>query len=293
MAKTEIKATSIKDGSIYNVDIADDAGISPSKIATDSQARFVTDTQITSWDSGNSYMHPTGFASVPASPLATNNVISQITVDASGHTTGVTTRTVSAADIGAEPTLAAGTTSQYYRGDKTWQTLPTYMHPTGFASVPASPLATNNFISQITVNASGHTTGVTTRTVSAADIGAATDTHRHTAVVAGSATTAVMTPYTPNVQSAEVIDILLPNSQAVTFLNPTWGTSPIENGRKVIFRVKQNTLGGGTITWDSQYTFAGGTLPVLTSTAGKVDALGFMYNADGAKWQLLAITKNL
>lgn len=30
---------------------------------------------------------------------------------------------LTAADVGAQPTIAAGTTSQYYRGDKTWQTL--------------------------------------------------------------------------------------------------------------------------------------------------------------------------
>ena len=37
--------------------------------------------------------------------------------------------------LGGEPTITAGTTAQYWRGDKSWQTLPTYSLPIASASV--------------------------------------------------------------------------------------------------------------------------------------------------------------
>jgi hypothetical protein len=48
--------------------------------------------------------------------------IPYFTVDSKGRLTYASSRTLAASDIGAEPTITAGTSAQYYRGDKTWQT---------------------------------------------------------------------------------------------------------------------------------------------------------------------------
>ena len=54
------------------------------------------------------YSHPTGFSSQPASALTGAAVISQITVNTEGHVTGITSRNLTPANIGAEPTLTKG-----------------------------------------------------------------------------------------------------------------------------------------------------------------------------------------
>lgn len=77
-------------------------------------------------------------------PLAHTHPISDITglqtaLDgkaASSHTHTITNVTgLQTALDGKEPTIAAGTTAQYWRGDKSWQTLPSYSLPTASASV--------------------------------------------------------------------------------------------------------------------------------------------------------------
>jgi hypothetical protein len=110
--------------------------------------------------------------------------------------------------------------------------------------------------------------------------------------ISGVTGTSITTPYTPNISRADVIDVLLPNSTTTTFLAPSWGTTPVFDGKKVIFRIRQGTTGSGLITWDSVYAFSGGTPPILTTTASKTDILGFMYNLPANKWQMIAITKN-
>ena len=46
-----------------------------------------------------------------------------------GSTVALGNHTHTSASIGAEPTISAGTTSQYYRGDKTWATFPSFQVP--------------------------------------------------------------------------------------------------------------------------------------------------------------------
>ena len=77
----------------------------------------------------NNYIHPTGFTNQPATALTGASVISRVLVNNEGHVTGVDTRGLTAANIGAEPSFAAGTTAQYFRGDKTFQTLNTGVVP--------------------------------------------------------------------------------------------------------------------------------------------------------------------
>ena len=62
---------------------------------------------------------------------------------------------------GKEPTITAGTSGQYWRGDKTWQTLPSSASEIVGAAAPISAIAVNNAASQ--------TLATKTITVSAGD----------------------------------------------------------------------------------------------------------------------------
>ena len=63
---------------------------------------------------------------------------------------------------GKEPSIAAGTTSQYWRGDKTWQTLPTYTLPTASTTVLGGVKVDGT---TITINGSGVISGANTYTL--------------------------------------------------------------------------------------------------------------------------------
>ena len=64
----------------------------------------------------------------------TNNLLKQMN---STNTAWIVLGTLGAANMGHEPAISAGTTSQYWRGDKTWQSLPTGLSYPG-AGVPLS-----------------------------------------------------------------------------------------------------------------------------------------------------------
>jgi hypothetical protein len=76
--------------------------------ATTSAAGSMSSTDKTKLDgieaNANNYAHPTGFSNQPTSALTGASVISQITVNTNGHTTGVSTRNLTAANIGAATT---------------------------------------------------------------------------------------------------------------------------------------------------------------------------------------------
>ncbi len=55
-----------------------------------------------------------------------------------------------------------------------------YTHPDGFSNQPASALSGASVISRISINNEGHVTGVSTRNLSASNIGAANSSHTHT-----------------------------------------------------------------------------------------------------------------
>jgi hypothetical protein len=86
----------------------------------------------------NKYVHP--IQSTINRTLSGALVLSSLVVNTFGHTTDYTTRELLYSDIGAasanhnhsgvyEPVLAAGTSLQYFRGDKTWQALNTSIVP--------------------------------------------------------------------------------------------------------------------------------------------------------------------
>lgn len=73
-----------------------------------------------------------------------------------------------------------------------------------------------------------------------------------------------------------------------TMDNPT---NPVA-GKKIIYRLKQDGTGSRTITWGSAFRFSTDVAsPTLTTTAAKIDYIGFIYNGDDSKWDCLAVAK--
>jgi hypothetical protein len=61
------------------------------------------------------------------------------------------------------------------------------------------------------------------------------------------------------------------------------------DGQKIVFQITQGTGGNFTITWNTVYEFSTGLpQPLLSTTAGLTDLLGFIYNATKAKWLFVA-----
>jgi hypothetical protein len=78
---------------------------------------------ITISTTATSYTHPVGFTNQPTTALANAAVISQITINDNGHVTGITSRNLTPANIGAEPTINIGSTNTFYSWDKTWRSI--------------------------------------------------------------------------------------------------------------------------------------------------------------------------
>ena len=72
-----------------------------------------------------------------------------------------------------------------------------------------------------------------------------------------------------------------------TLANPT---SPYGDGQEILVRVIQDGTGSRTLAYGTNYRFFGGALPVLSTTAGDVDYLKFVYNKDDGKWDYVDIT---
>jgi hypothetical protein len=61
------------------------------------------------------------------------------------------------------------------------------------------------------------------------------------------------------------------------------------DGQQIIFQVTQGPVGSSTITWGSGYEFSSGLpQPTLSTAAGQLDLLGFIYNATKQTWLLAA-----
>lgn len=125
-----IDSAAIQDGSISNIDIASGAAISGSKITPNFGSQNITTTGIIS---GNG----SGLTNLPAGALGTSIDSSEIVdgtiadVDiavgaaiAQSKISGLTT-----ALAGKEPAITSGTAAQYWRGDKSWDTLDTSAVP--------------------------------------------------------------------------------------------------------------------------------------------------------------------
>lgn len=88
-----------------------------------------------------------------------------------------------------------------------------------------------------------------------------------------------------NVEDAQVAEVEL--TANTTLSAPT---NPQAGGIYHIL-VKQDTIGGRTLTFDSNYKFEGGTPPTLTATASRADIYSFLYN--GTYMLSLAVQQDL
>ena len=68
------------------------------------------------------------------------------------------------------------------------------------------------------------------------------------------------------------------------------GTRPIPtDGQQIIFQITQGSGGSTTLTWGSGYEFSADLpQPTLSTAAGGLDLLGFIYNAAKGSWLLAA-----
>jgi hypothetical protein len=80
----------------------------------------------------------------------------------------------------------------------------------------------------------------------------------------------------------------LTTTQNFTMANPTNGV----NGKKIIYKIKQDSTGSRVITWDTKFRGSSSiSLPILTTTASYVDYIGFIYDEAVDKWNCLAVVK--
>ena len=71
-------------------------------------------------------------------------LVPAFTVDGKGRLTSSANRTLTPANIGAEPTITAGTATQYWRGDKTWQAVSAFILNQSTSQSPATLNITNS-----------------------------------------------------------------------------------------------------------------------------------------------------
>lgn len=180
-----------------------------------------------------------------------------------------------------EPTITAGTSLQYYRGDKTFQTLNAAAIPDfGTAAQSAVyPVAAANTTGFATIATSGSFGDLTNSPISSSG---QMSTSLETAVVA--------------LTDAPTISInaALGNTFTVTLGgNRTLGTptNPV-SGQKIIVRVTQDGVGGRQLSYSSGWSlgidFVG--LPLSTSP-GVTDYIGAIYNTLTSKWDVVSIMR--
>jgi len=165
----------------------------------------------------------------------------------------VSTATQTALD-GKENTITAGTTAQYYRGDKTWQTLD--KTAVGLANVDNTSDATKNSAAVTLTNKR-----ITKRVDSVA-----------------SAST-----YTFNADNYDAAKITA-QAAGLTIANPSGTPTAMQS---MVLRVKDNGT-ARAISYGSQWRAIGVTLPT-TTVISKTLYLGAMWNSDDSTWDVLAV----
>lgn len=86
-------------------------------------------------------------------------------------------------------------------------------------------------------------------------------------------------------------DASLGNTFTVTLAgNRTMGapTNPV-NGQRILYRITQDGTGSRTLAWNAVFGFSTSLpVPVLTTTAGAIDYVGFVYSSASTKWHCLS-----
>lgn len=83
-----------------------------------------------------------------------------------------------------------------------------------------------------------------------------------------------------------VFDVTLAGNR--TLDNPT---SPAD-GQRITYRVKQDATGSRTLAYGTKFRFGSDVAsPTLSTAAGKIDYLGFVYKLADDKWDCVAVSK--
>jgi hypothetical protein len=78
-------------------------------------------------------------------------------------------------------------------------------------------------------------------------------------------------------------DLAASNIHTVTLAgNRTLALSNVSPGQSFMLNLTQDATGSRTVTWFSTIKWAGGSAPTLTTTANKIDSLGFVCTGTGA-----------
>lgn len=126
---------------------------------------------------------------------------------------------------------------------------------------------------QFTVNGKGLITGVSSVAIAAGVSLSAANTW--TAAQRGQPATVTISTstFTPNFDTAQNQSITLVHASCVcTIANPS--TTPVA-GQSGMIAISQSATGSDTVSWGSQYKFAGATAPTLSTGANAVDFLPY------------------
>jgi hypothetical protein len=215
-------------------------------------AQFKTDLSLVKAD--------VGLGSVDNTADSAKNVLSATKLTTSRNINGVAfdgTANITITDSTKENSITAGTTSQYWRGDKAWTTLD--KSAVGLGNVDNTSDSTKNSATVTLTNKR-----VTPRVLT----------------VSSTATPAI------NTDNCDFVTIL---SLATNITSMTSGLSGTPtDGQKLMIKFKDNGS-ARTIAWGTSFQSSGvGTLPV-TTVAGKTHHVGLIWDAGVSKWVCLAV----
>lgn len=174
---------------------------------------------------------------------------------------------------GGEPVITAGTTSQYWRGDKTWQDLATAVRAavlTGLSTATSTAAAATD---SILVAIGKLQAQVSLRATIASPSFTGTSTFqgvRETTVTANTGTA-----YTVANTASSISILTLTGNCTFTF-------PAAASGGQFTLILAQDATGARTVTWPATVRWAGGTAPTITATASRTDVISFV--SDGTYW---------
>ena len=179
----------------------------------------------------------------------------------------------STALAGKEPAVAAGTASQFWRGDKTWQDFSTSVRATVLAGLSTATSTVVAAADSVLAAIGKLQAQVSLRAPIAAPSFTSTATFQGVRETLTTANTG--TAYTVANTAASILNLTLTGNCVLTFPAPS-------GGGQFTLLLKQDATGSRTVTWPSTVRWAGGTAPTLTGTAGRTDVVTFL--SDGTYW---------
>lgn len=205
------------------------------------KTRTLTNKDLTTGNTFPTFNQNTTGNAGTATKLATARNINGVAFDGTAN--------ITITDSTKENTITAGTTSQYWRGDKSWQTLD--KTAVGLGNVDNTSDATKNSASATLTN------------------------KRITKRVSSTTSTATLTP---NSDAYDVVK-LTAQAAALTIAAPT-GTPT--DGQPLLIQIVDNGT-ARALTWNAAFVAMGAALPT-TTTISKILQVGCIWNAGTSKW---------